>query len=138
MNECYNTLFVFNYQMCTSDHALRGSKLASFCFFIQTIIDLHHEYACHLALGTDKAQLLSVACCLYTLLIQQCRRRAPCIINVRAMNIDVNDLFFWSLSSDISYRSRNRSANEKINRRLISRYYFDFILKDKRRIIIML
>ncbi len=33
MNELYDTseytLFVFNYQMCTSDHALKGSKLIS-------------------------------------------------------------------------------------------------------------
>jgi len=97
-------------------------------FSIQTIIDLHYEYACHLALGINRTQHLSVACFLYIYIYCSSNSVAdtPCTINVEAMNIDVYDLFFWSSSSEIFYRSRNRSTNEKIDRRLISKYTFRF------------
>ncbi len=104
-------------------------------FSIQTIIDLHHEYACHLASGINRAQHLSVACCLYTYIYCSFNSVAdtPCIINVEAMNIDIYDLFFWSSSSEIY--SINHVIDQR-TRKLIGGWYrntffFDLILEKK-------
>lgn len=96
-------------------------------FSIQTIIDLHHEYACHLASGINRAQHLSVACslytCIYILLIQQCRRHT--LYNkCRSNEYRCKWFVLLKFVVGIFYQSRNRSTNKKIDRRLISKYCF--------------
>ena len=104
-------------------------------FSIQTIIDLHHEYACHFAAGGDRAQHSSVACCLdayaYILLIQQCRRHTSAnkcrcrwfvLLKFTLSEID------YSINHVIDQRTRKLLGGGYRNRSCFS---FDLILKEE-------
>ena len=131
MNESYNTsaslLFVFNYRLCTSDHALRGSKLIVYrcCFSCSTYSQGRHRSSSWVRVSTRFRAEQSATCLCRVLVIEQCcRRRAVLPHTYQCRSDEYRYLWFVRLKFVIIvgeplFRSRNRSTVEIIARRWI-------------------